>query len=167
MANTSVRRTVSRPGVSAEGTGSNFQSPYQPPPALADFAGDLAMLDPTGYTTVHDGEHFWRVKVPGPVALQRVAEIADASGGQQILAINAFLRDHMHPEDFALILRRLLNPDDTFTNVHYMELYRQAVTVGTARPFRQLWASPAPPSTAGASSVRSSPSPVFLRRYQR
>lgn len=167
MANTSTRRTVSRPGVSGEGAGSNFQSPYQPPPSMLDFAGDLALLNPNGYTMISVGDYFWRVKVPGPVALQRVADIAEAKGGAQIHAINAFLQEHLHPEDFHLVLRRLLNPDDTFTNNHYMDLYRQAVTVGTARPFRQLWASPAQQSSRGGSSARSSRSGGSRRRSRR
>lgn len=167
MANTSTRRTVSRPGVSAEGTGSNFQSPYQPPPSMLDFAGDLSMLTPDSYTCISVGDYFWRVKVPGPAALQRVADIAEAKGGAQIHAINAFLQEHLHPEDFQLVLRRLLTPDDTFTNDHYMDLYRQAVTVGTARPFQRSWASPARPSSPGVLSEQNWLSAAYRHRLRR
>lgn len=166
MANTSSRRVVSRPGVNAEGTGSSFQSPYQPPSSEADFEGDMILMDPTAYTVVFVGDYFWRLKVPGCAALQDLATVAEAQGGAQIHAINAFLQRHLHPEDFALILRRLLNPDDTFNSEHYMDLYRQAVTAGTARPFRQWWASPALPHSAGGSSEPSWLSAAYHHRSQ-
>jgi hypothetical protein len=167
MANTSTRRTVSRPGVSPDGGGAKFVSPYQPPSAVADFEGDLVLLDPNSYTPVHVRDFFWRVKPPGPAALQAVAAVADAKGGQQIHAINSFLQVHMHPEDFRHVIMRLLDPNDLFDDHDYMDLYRQAVTVGTARPFRQWWASLGPPPPAGASSARSSRSGASRHRARR
>lgn len=165
MANTSSRRVISRPGVNADGTGSNFQSPYQPPPAGLDFAGDLALMTPGSYTMVYAGSQFWRVKVATPAELQDLAQVPELKGGAQIIAMNSFLQRHLHPEDFRLVIRRMLDPDDSFTAENYSEMYRLAVTVGTARPFLLSSASHERPSTAGASSVRSSPSPVFHRRF--
>lgn len=148
----SAGRTVSRPGVSADGK-STFVSPYQPPPATVDFEGDISLLSGTGgYTLVHVGDYFWRVRVPGPDALRDLNTIATASGGEQIKAINGFLQRHLHPDDFPRLLDRLMSPDDTFDAEQYMSLYRQAVTVGTARPFRLSSVSPAPLSSAGALS---------------
>lgn len=164
MANTSSRRVVSRPGVNGDGSGSNFQSPYQPPPSNRDFDGDLAMLDPNAYTMVHVGEYFWRVKVPTPEALKALAEVPDLKGGEQIHAMNAFLQHHMHPDDFRLAVRRLLDPDDSFTAERYTDLYRQAVTVGTARPFRPSSGSPALLSTAGGLSEPSWLSAAYRHR---
>ena len=167
MANTSTRRTVSRPGVTSDGASAGFQSPYQPPSSAPDFLGDLMMLDPTAYHPVHVADYFWRVKVPGPAALQAVAEVAESKGGQQIHAINTFLRTYLHPDDFQYVMRRLLDPDDAFSEVDYMSLYREAVTVGTARPFRQLWAWPAPPSSVGDSCGANSRSGASRRHSPR
>lgn len=140
---------MSRPGVNAEGSGSNFHSPYQPPPSSVDFEGDLVLQDPEAYALIHVGEYFWRVKVPSPQALKALAEVPDLKGGQRVKAMNAFLQHHMHPEDFRLAIRRLLDPDDAFNAVSYTELYRQTVTVGTARPFRLSSVSPVLPFTVG------------------
>lgn len=166
MANRSTRRTVSRPGVSSDGSGSKFVSPFQPPPAGLDFDGDMVLLDPNAYTCIHVCDYFWRVKVPGPGALREVAAVADAKGGAQIQAINCFLQAHLHPEDFPLVLRRMLDPDDHFTDTHYMDLYRQAVTVGTARPFQRSWALPARPSPAGGLSGQNWHSAVYRNRLR-
>jgi hypothetical protein len=167
MANRSTRRTVSRPGVTSDGAASAFHSPYQPPSSVADFEGDLALLDPNAYTVLHVGDYFWRVKPPAPTALKAVADVAEAKGGQQLHAINSFLQQHMHPEDFALVVRRLLAPDDPFTDAEYMDLYRETVTVGTARPFRQSWAWPAPPPSAGGSCVADWLSAAYRPRSRR
>lgn len=168
MANRSTRRAVSRPGVTSDnGNGSKFVSPFQPPASGPDFDGDMVLLDPNAYTVIHVGDYFWRVKVPGPAALRAVAAVADAKGGEQIQAINAFLQAHLHPVDFPLVLRRLLDPDDPFTEAQYMDLYRQAVTVGTARPFQRSWASPGPPPSIGGSSEPSWLWAAYRHRSQR
>lgn len=165
MVNTSSRRTVSRPGVNGDSGSSNFQSPYQPPPAELDFDGDLAMMSPDAYTLVQVEGYFWRIKIPTPEALKHLAGVPDLEGSEQIHAMNAFLQRHIHPDDFRLVLQRMLDPDDTFTAEHYTDLYRQAVTVGTARPFRLSSASPARLSIAGGLFEQSWHSQVFLRRY--
>jgi len=167
MVNTSTRRTVSRPGVNGESGQSNFQSPYQPPPALPDFHGDISLLDANAYQPILLADDVWRVKVPLPSALADLSAIAEADGGAQIKAINGYLRKHMHPDDFQKVLRRLLGPDDPFSADDYMELYRLAVTRGTARPFQQSWGWPVPPPTAGASSARSSRSAASRHRSRR
>lgn len=167
MVNTSSRRTVSRPGVNGDGTGSNFQSPYQPPPAVLDFDGDLALMEPDAYTLVHVGEYFWRIRVPAPEVLKHLSEVPDLTGAERIKAMNSFLQHHLHPEDFRLVVRRLLNPDDAFSAELYTDLYRQAVTVGTARPFRLSSASPVRLSIAGGLFEQSWHSQVFQRRYMR
>ena len=74
---------------------------------------------------------------------------------------------YLHPDDFQYVMRRLLDPDDAFSEVDYMSLYREAVTVGTARPFRQLWAWPAPPSSVGDSCGASSRSGASRRHSPR
>jgi hypothetical protein len=155
MANTSTRRTVSRPGVSTEGA-SAFYSPFQPPPAGLDFDGDAAILGVGEHINVLVGGKMWRLKVPDTLALKLITDIHDAPGGQQIQLINAFLQRQLHPVDFQQVLRRLLNPDDTFTTDEYMELYRRAVTVGTARPFRRSSGSREQRRSHGERSARSS-----------
>lgn len=150
MANSSTRRTVAHPGVNT-GSGSNFQSPFQPPPAVPDLEGDLSLLDPSGYSLVHVDDYFWRVRVPGPEALKEVANLPQ-SGGAQLMAIGTFLQRYLHPDDFRRAIQCLLDPDSSFTGEHYYELYRAAVTVGTARPFRQFSDLPGPQLTAGALS---------------
>jgi hypothetical protein len=167
MANTSSRRVVSRPGINADGAGAGFHSPYQPPPAGLDFEGDMALADPAGYTLLHIADYFWRVKVPGTAALRDLAAVPDLKGGEQIKAMNAFLVRHMHPEDFRWAVQRLLDPDDVFSSEHYMDLYRQAVTVGTARPFRLSSDSHALRSIVGASFEPSWRSAGYHRRSRR
>lgn len=164
MANTSNRRVVSRPGVNGDATGSNFQSPYQPPASGPDFEGDLTLMDPDAYTLVHVGDYFWRVKVPSPGVLKQLADIPDLTGGDRIKAMNIFLQRHLDPEDFRLVVRRLLNPDDAFSAEMYTDLYRQAVTVGTARPFRLSSVSPGRRSTAGGLSEPSWPLAAYRHR---
>lgn len=154
MANTSSRRVVSRPGVSSEGTGGAFHSPFQPPPAMADLEGDL--LGTGAFQQVMVGGEFWRLRVPGPEALKILGLMPDAQGGEQIKLINSLLQMCLHPEDFQKALRRLLDPDSPFTTTDYMELYRRAATVGTARPFPQSSGSRAQRRSAGERSARSS-----------
>lgn len=134
MANTSTRRVVSRPGVSAEGA-SGFVSPFQPPPAIPDLMADIANLDPNAWHVVIVRDTAWRVKVPSPTALGMVSEIGSLSGGARIQAISSYLQIHLHPDDLRQMLRRMLTPKDAFDANAWTELYRAAVTVGTARPF--------------------------------
>lgn len=159
-------RTVSRPGVNSDGK-SNFQSPYQPPPAGDDLGGDIAMLDPNAWQMVYVAEVFWRVKVPTPSALGLLGEILERKGGSQVQAINMFLSAHMHPDDLTTMLTRMSDPEDSFGADEYQELYRKTVTVGTARPFSRSSDSSGPLYTAGVSSEPSWLSAVWGRRSRR
>lgn len=160
-------RTVSRPGVSADGKGSNFQSPYQPPPSHTDLTGDIAALDPNAWQMVHVADRFWRVKMPTPNALGLLAEIIEQKGGAQLQAMNMFLSNHLHPDDMAEMLGKLTDPEDPFGAAEYQELYRATVTVGTARPFSQSSASSGPPRTTGATFEPSYPLVAFRTRSTR
>jgi hypothetical protein len=167
MPPTSKRSVVSRPGVSSDTGRSGFISPFQPPPSVPDFTGDLALLDPAGVFPLVVGDAIWRVRRPGPEALKQVADVAEASGAAQLAAIHAFMVKHMVTEDFNRVVGRLLDPDDPFTAADYMELYRLAVTVGTARPFLLLSGLPARRSSPGGLSARSLPSRASRRRSRR
>lgn len=134
---------------------------------MADFDGDISLQDPNAYTMVHVGGYFWRARVPGPAALKDVATVADSRSGDQLHAINSFLHAHLHPDDFAIAARRLLTPDDAFSTEDYIDLYRAAVTVGTARPFPQSSASRARRRSRGGSSARGSRSEGSVRRSKR
>lgn len=158
-------RTVSRPGVNSDGK-SNFQSPYQPPPSADDLSGDIAMLDPNAWQAVFVAGQVWRVKVPTPSALGLLGEILERKGGSQVQAINMFLAAHMHSDDLATMLTRMSDPDDSFGGDEYQELYRQTVTVGTARPFSRSSDSSGPLYTAGASSEPSWLSAAWGTRYR-
>lgn len=162
----SAPRTVSRPGVSADGK-SAFQSPYQPPPRGSDLAGDVAAMDPNAWQLVHVAGVFWRVRVPTPSALGLLAEILETKGGAQVQTINMFLANHMHPDDLAVMLDRMTDPDDSFDASAYQELYRATVTVGTARPFSQSSPSSGPPPIRGVSSEPSWLSAVWGTRSRR
>lgn len=141
-------RPVSRPGVSGDGK-SNFQSPYQPPPARLDLAGDVAALQPDAWQIVHAAELFWRVRPPAPAELEALTAIPELSGGAQVQAMNSFLARNMHPDDIALMLEKMTDPDDSFGTQEYQAVYRAVVTAGTARPFWQSSGSPAPLLTRG------------------
>lgn len=159
-------RTVSRPGVSADGK-SAFQSPFQPPPRGSDLAGDVAAMDPNAWQLVHVADTFWRVRQPTPSALGLLAEILETKGGAQVQTINMFLANHMHPDDLASMLDRMTDPDDSFGSTEYQELYRATVTVGTARPFSPSSPSSAPPPIRGVSSEPSWLSAVWGRPSRR
>lgn len=156
-------RSVSRPGTSSDGK-SNFQSPYQPPPAQLDLAGDLAALRPDDWQMVHAAEMFWRVHVPGPAELSALTAIPEMKGGDQVKAMNAFIARHMHPEDLGVMLEKMTDPQDPFDSHDYQAVYRAVVTAGTARPFWQSSASRVPPSTVGALFEPSYTSVVFRNR---
>lgn len=160
---------MSRPGVSADGAGSNFQSPYQPPPGMPDLHGDIAVAigDPDAWQLVHVAGMFWRVKVPTPNALGLLAEIQELKGGSQVQAINMFLANHLHPEDMSEMLARMTDPEDSFGAAEYQELYRATVTVGTARPFSRSSGSSGPPLRIGAVSEPSYPLVAFRTRSRR
>ena len=148
-------RAVSRPGVNSDG-GPGFQSPFQPPPAYADLAADAAaLLDPDAWQVVHAGGTFWRVRTATPAALALLSQLPDLKGGEQVTVINRFIGEHMHPDDFATLLERMVDPEDSFGADEYQDLYRQMVTVGTARPFWQSSDSPAQPHTTGVRFAQS------------
>lgn len=149
MANTSTRRTVNRPGVGDGTAASGFQSPFQPPSADVDLAGDIAMLDPNAWHPVLAGGAVWRVKIASPELIGQLAEIMTKGGGAQVTAINGYLGAVMHPGDLAAMMKRMMNPNDVFDGKAFQDLWRGAVTVGTARPFQRSWGSFEPPATAG------------------
>lgn len=124
-------RSVSHPGVSAAAKPS-FVSPFQPPPGSVDL---LAEAQPGTWHTAFVGGMAWRLKVPLPSALGLLSEIIDTVGGAQVKVINGFMIMHMHPGDLETMLCRMLDPEDPFGGEEFIELYRAAVTVGTARPF--------------------------------
>lgn len=157
-------RTVSRPGVNAEGQGGGFQSPYQPPTGRLDLEADVTALDPDAWHLVHVADRFWRVKVPTPNAIGLLAEIIEQKGGAQLQAMNMFIAHHMHPDDLALMLMKMADPEDSFGAQDYQELYRATVTVGTARPFSRSSASSGPPFITGAQFEPSYPSVAFKAR---
>lgn len=127
-------RTASHPGVS-NSNGPSFVSPYQPPPAGLDLSGDISALDPNAWQPVVADGRLWRAKIPSASSLGLLNEIIESRGGAQVKTINMFLAAHMHPDDMALMLERMIDPDDSFKSEEYMELYRAVVTLGTARPF--------------------------------
>ncbi len=153
MANTSTRRVVNRPGVSGEGTGGSFHSPFQPPPAFADLEGDLLGL--SGYQQVEVGGSFWRLRTPPPEALKILGLMPEAKGGEQIKLMNSLIQLCLHPDDLAKVMRAMINPDSGFGTEQYMQLYRRAATTGTARPFPQSSGSRAQRRSRGARSARS------------
>lgn len=160
-------RTVSRPGVNSEGTGSGFQSPYQPPTGRADLEADMALaLGTRDWQLIHVADRFWRVKVPTPNAIGLLAEIIELKGGAQLQAMNMFIAHHMHPEDTAFMLEKMADPEDSFGATEYQEIYRSIVTAGTARPFSRSSASSRPPSITGVSFEPSYPSVVFRPRHR-
>jgi hypothetical protein len=141
-----ARRAASHPGVGGGGTspaGPAFVSPFQPPAGIGDLHGDLLAAE-GGWATVVAGGATWRVRVPDAHSLGPLVEAQNASGGERIRSMSAFLVRQMHPEDMATLLDRMADPDDSFDEDDYQELYRAAVTVGTARPFWQSsrWLSP-------------------------
>lgn len=139
----SAGRTVSRPGVNTGDTASNFVSPWQPPPATLDLNADVIALDPNAWQLVHVAGYFWRVRPATPQAVAMLTAILETKGGAQVQAINTFLAAQLHPDDLRRMLERMMDPDDTgFDHDEYTELYRAAVTVGTARPFLQSSAFP-------------------------
>lgn len=152
MANTSTRRVVNRPGVSGEGTGGAFHSPFQPPPAFADLEGDLLG---SAYHQVEVGGIFWRMRTPPPEALKILGLLPEAKGGEQIKLMNSMLQLCLHPDDLQKVMAMMLDPDSSFSSADYMMLYRRAATAGTARPFRQSSASQGPPRTRGGRFDRS------------
>lgn len=159
-------RSVSRPGTSSDGK-SNFQSPYQPPPAARDLAGDLARLQPDAWQTVMAAEMFWRVRPSVPAELDALMTISELSGGAQVQAMNAYIARNMHPDDIALMLEKMTDPDDPFGSQEYQAVYRAVVTAGTARPFWQSSASSARPFTPGALCEPSYVSVAFRRPWKR
>lgn len=147
-------RAAPHPGTGGS-TKPTFQSPYQPPPGSADLAADTLSVTTDDWQVVHVCGEFWRVKTPSSSSLGLLAEIVDSKGAHQVKTVNMFLAAHMHPEDMARMLERMIDPEDVFGPTDYTELYRSAVTVGTARPFSRSSASPAPPPTDGESFAQS------------
>jgi hypothetical protein len=110
-------------------------------------------LDPNAWQVAHVAGEFWRIKPATPAAMAILSDILDLSGGAQIQAINAFLAEHLHVDDLQRMVDRMTDPDDTFgSDGGYQDLYRAAVTAGTARPFWQSSALPRQPHTAGGLS---------------
>lgn len=141
-----------------------FVSPFQPPAAFDDLAGDITMADPNAWQVRHVGGLFWRLRPPQTTSLDLLARIAQSKGGAQLVLINEFLLLHLHPDDAASLVTRMVDPDDGFGTAEYQELYRAAVTVGTARPFGPWSRSLRWPPTAGGSSAPSSPSEGYRDR---
>lgn len=139
----SVSRSAGHPGVSGAEAASAFKSPYQPPAAALDFAGDITAADPHAWHAVLVGGSAWRLKLPTPAAMGLLAEAARSRGQAQVDAFNGFVLSHLHPDDVPALLMRMADPDDSFGGDEFRELYRLAVTVGTARPFAP-WSVSAP-----------------------
>lgn len=127
-------RSAPHPGVSGAQKPS-FVSPYQPPSGGVDLGADVTAMDPDAWRVVMAGGMAWRAKVPSANAIGLLSEIIDSRGGTQIRTINMFLAAHLHAEDMARMLERMVAPDDSFGNADYQDLYRAVVTLGTARPF--------------------------------
>lgn len=146
----SAARSVAHPGAGGAQKPA-FVSPFQPPPAVPDLAADMRRLsmDDFWHSVLVAGQT-WRFKVADPVAIALLAEIAELSGGPQLQATARLLRRQMHDDDFVRMVNRMSDPGDEFGHVELMELYRHAVTVGTARPFELSSASRERLRTAGA-----------------
>lgn len=79
----------------------------------------------------------WRVKVPTPSALGLLHEILSTDVlTAQLRAMSMYMAAHMDPGDLRILLERMGDPDDPLSATDYRELFRAAVRVGTARPFR-------------------------------
>lgn len=142
-------RSVPHPGTSGA-NGPTFISPFQPPPSTTDFYSDTVAMDPQGWHVEHIGGSFWRTRMPTPSAIGLLNEIMDRKGGSQVQSMNMFLAVHLHPDDLVTMVLRMIDPDDGFGTDEYQQIYRMVATIGTARPFSQSSASPAPPPTTGA-----------------
>lgn len=147
-----TRRAVAHPGVDGTNAAAAFKSPYQPPTAVEDLAGDISTADPNAWQVTFIGGAAWRLRIPTPADLGVLAEVATLKGGAQVDALNRFVLGHLHPDDVEPLLNHMADPDVAFGGDQFQELYRFAVTVGTARPFgpwsvsRQLLHSAGGPS---------------------
>lgn len=140
------------PGAGAEGNAPTFYSPFQPPGGLDDLRGDLLAAE-GAWVPIMAGGGVWRVRVPDASALAPLVDAHTAQGAQRVRLLSEFLVRQMHADDMAVLLNRMSDPDDPFDEVAYNELYRAAVTVGTARPFWQSSPSPAQRRITGGPSA--------------
>lgn len=145
-------RSVPRPGVNSSADQPTFISPWQPPDAAADLQADLHSDE---WHDVEVGGQTWRIQVPGPTALGLLAEISESKGGLQVKAINGFMVMHLDRDDMSRMLIRMTDPDDSFGDKEFMELFRKVVTAGTARPFVRFSLSPAQRRLLGEGSAPS------------
>src|SRR5690606_39619938 len=134
------RRAAPHPGTGGAGGSSpedSFVSPFQPPPGALDRIGDISSSVRDGWQMVRDTHGgVWRLRAPQSVELHTLAEALATKGRQQIMAVNRYMAAHMHPDDLGVLLNRLVDPDDPLDDADYMSIWKSAVEVGGARPFR-------------------------------
>ncbi len=118
--------------------GPAFVSPHKPPPSYTDIESDDAGTD-IDYHLIEFAGATWRSRIPAPQAIRMfsvaMSQFRVATPEQRNRSLSELIVRYLHPEDFATMLGKMVDPEDPFGNSELMGLMRKIMTTGTARPF--------------------------------